>query len=269
MTVEKLKRQFLASLIMVGFAFLCLVGSTYAWFAMNDTVIAESISISAQTAKNLSISLDGVDYYTTVQLDSPTGDDAILAPVAAVDDTTFIGNTTSTTITDEVVFYCIEAANKVPNPDAKDATVPMQTALTSGGAFLTDNFHLVTTPGGHYVAYDTWLRYDANSTEPDVVIDGTVTITLPSGSAIQTKDITKAYHVAIVDEDNNWTMHEITSATDEVATLSFPALFTLSPNTPEQFQTYIWFEGEDSDCFTTAALNGKLLNTLFTFKIAD
>ena len=144
----------------------------------------------------------------------------------------------------------------------------MQEALTSGGAVLTDNFTTVAAIR-HYVKTEVYLRYDAPAGEPNADINCTVTVTLPSGSAIQTKDITKAFHIAFVDEDNNWTMHEVTSATDEVATLSYPALLNLEPSVSEKITAYLWFEGEDTDCYTTAALNTKLLDTTFTYSIAD
>ncbi len=283
MSTKALKKELLAAVVMLMVAAVALSGSTYAWFAQNTKVTASEVDITAQTAKNLSISdAEGGTYGTSMTLTNVTSPGGTkFWPVSATVDGKNLGLAASQAdlTTTKAAFYIIKSDNKVLSADASAATTSFAVAFAAGTSSETFTKSFEANSANHWTD-NVWLRYDYTG-DQTTAINATVTAILnTTKAALADKDITKAYHVAMVcDADAsgsgyNWKMGEITSIADSdgdgyyEATISFPNLFTaLKSNDPELVSLYIWYEGEDTDCFSTASVAPDLLTTSFEFGI--
>ena len=266
MTVKSLRKQLAAAVAMTLVATVALGSSTYAWFAQNGKVTAKEVSVKAQTAMNLSISLDQTTWQTSVDFEDLDSD--VWWPVSATDNsTTFIGNTATADLSDQanVVFYGILSSNEVQSADSYAADVPMEDDTLADADLLSANFSTAAA-ADNYWTDDIYLRYDftAGSTAK---IDAKVTVKLPDETTLETKDISKAFHVALVTADGKWYMGEVASVVDGAAVITFSEFVTLTANVPQLVKAYLWYEGEDTDCFTNAALAPKMLDTTFEFSL--
>ncbi len=113
MSTKALKKELLAAVVLLLVAAVALSGSTYAWFAQNTKVTAEHVDVTAQTAKNLSISkAENGTYSTSMTFDTTSA--GALWPTMAVNNAggtyTHIGNTAQTNLaTDSALFFIINA----------------------------------------------------------------------------------------------------------------------------------------------------------------
>ena len=291
--MKALRRQLMAAIAMVLVAAIALGSSTYAWFAQNTKVTASEVTVVAQTAKNLSITLNGkgaTDWATSVTLADPnagktdvSGDGVVRYwPVSATENSKFIGKTTETTLSanwtgeDSVTFYSIDNSNKVNSADNYKATVEMNDTTLGSTDTLGKNFQ-VATPANYWKDTMT-LRYDYTEGQT-TAIDAKVTVEVPeaiTSLGADDKDITKALHVALVTADKKWHMADMGDNTlDNTAhtlTADFSSIITaLTAGTAnaQDVVAYIWYEGEDTDCFTNASLKPQFLKTTFEFSIHE
>jgi len=102
MSTKALKKELLVAVVMLLVAAVALSGSTYAWFAMNNTVSATGMNVTTQTGDNLLIAKDTLsntakladNLFKTALVDNVSG---LLEPVSAVDGKTFYYNATTNT----------------------------------------------------------------------------------------------------------------------------------------------------------------------------
>jgi|GEM_PF-2575955 len=272
MKSKALQKQLIAAVAMVLVAAIAVSSSTYAWFAQNTAVTAEKVTVTAQTAKNLSISLDNSNWSTSAALTDPA---ATYWPISASENNKAIGTTASGTLNaqDGVNFYIIKAANKVQSADDKAATVAFNDATLADAESLAANFEADTT---NFWTDDIYLRYEYTDGET-TPIDAKVTVLLPAGTVAGDLKIEKAMHVAFATEALGWKNIDLTSAAFHAADAahdnkpyveaSLTSILTLTANTPQLVKAYIWFEGEDTDCFTNNAVAPKAMTTSLEFSI--
>ncbi len=72
MSTKTLKKELLAAVAMLLIATIALSGSTYAWFAQNTKVTAQTITATAQSTELLRISTENSGYSTSVELNLST-----------------------------------------------------------------------------------------------------------------------------------------------------------------------------------------------------
>lgn len=68
MTVKALQKQLIAAVAMVLVAVIAVSGSTFAWFAQNTSVTAQTITATAQSTELLRIATNNLGYSTSVEL---------------------------------------------------------------------------------------------------------------------------------------------------------------------------------------------------------
>ena len=236
-------------------------GSTFAWFAMNDTVTATNMQIQATTASNLAISADGTNFGTTMDLATKNNSGTVskVLPVTVTKFTTvptasLSGSVAGSPVTmsegESIAFYTINEANKIDDPNSADATVTMATAITE--STVTTNFTKDT--GDNYISDDMWLLYTDAST-PNADIDLVMTV---KGTQAE---INKALHIGFI-KDGKWYNYDLSTVSESYDggkyTFTLNDFINLTSGTSKKISIYAWYEGEDSDCTTNNALSNIL-----------
>ena len=273
-SVKSLQKQLIAAVAMVLVAMIALGSSTYAWFAQNTKVTAESMTLSAQTAVNLSISKtsESAGFGTSIAFDNASKGSAI-APVTmtAKIDAAYasIGTAGTQTKIDgaEIKFYKIDNDNNVQDPSASAADHPIAGQLQPDGS-VTDYF-TADTALANVLKNTFWVKYDAEAgTSKGVKLTLTVKDADTSGTAIN-----NAFHMGILvygatTADNKFYNYDMSGTTPVAGVYTFTAdnFVTLTSGTPVKMDVFAWYEGEDEDCTTVNAVAIDTLQAGITFE---
>lgn len=243
-SVKSLKKQLAAAIAMVCVAAIALGSSTYAWFASNNTVSANGMSITAETeGANLEVSF--------------------------VKDT-FTAGTVAVDATEEMKNITLKPTHYVTSTDAANSNTYGAKSITAGNwaHALSGEYDQVSTANTYTEATtvdavgtlgDTashteyalivpvYLRLNDNSGNQINNIKASATIThTPDGS-----NMTTAGRVAFITQDgkNNKTILDGTGYTSGQQTTSSVASITAAGNAGAKVvYVVIYFDGDDPTC---------------------
>lgn len=233
-------------------------GSTFAWFASNDTVTATGMSVTAVTNSNLYIK------------------EGIIATENASMITGIVANMSGTA-------HSLKPADLVNSAGTVTVRVPATYTTEPGvdnagsGATWTDinSFNSATARTevesggakqdlGQYIAYETMtlIRKAQNASYAD--IDATVTITLSATSGLN-----GALRCGFL-VGTTWTESADASVSGTSITWNFDNIISnLADNTCQAVSFAVWYEGEDSDCTSNNAITVSTNTVTISFVSAN
>lgn len=273
MNMKSLKTQFIGAIAMVLVAAIAMGSSTYAWFAMNQSVTATGMQVAATTDGSLYIDKsESEPSYANITLGTVAWDDAAVSirPTSTADTTTWYYTSAET--------------------------------ATAYGKADTTTFNTVTTAANYYLKKTVWIRsesdfaklvingvtitptYDTHASAQ--VLDDALTVafkvnhlTPPTGSTSPTGTITAQY---VANEDPSTNRHGAVNGTAANATtsLTFVDISTIAASGEGKVQPVIWqksgegsvannvfqvdifiyFDGQSTSCYSNALLNAVTLS---------
>lgn len=222
------KRLLVSSVAMLLVAMLALGTATYAWFTSSTAVYADGINVRTTKASKLQISKSDGNWTNHVDY----GVSKIMYPVSSANgtawfkadaekDTEFTAKAgTYASVTDTTDYVIKDQLNVMNNGEADVTNVKIKFTFPSNSDYL--RVALVETSGIGASVADTGTFatsvYDNNGTAYQAVSAATPTFT------------------------------EITPKTTTEISIG-----TLSKNQAKYYNLYIWFEGQDAQCFDTNA----------------
>lgn len=246
MNSKAIKRQLLAAIAMVLVAALALGSSTYAWFANNNTVTAKGLQVNATTDQSLMIKgNDTSEVYGSIG--TTTLQRLSLHP---------------STSTDGIEFAKLGTAVKVKKSGESTATWSGNDgAFTKGTTFDTGDLITATNASEDYYYLEAGYTLKAVGTSQTVYLKD---FTLTTSSALKPalrmsitcNSITNVFNIgggANPTEgvgkkgDAAWELSPVTYTTAGTLAATFG---TLTANTEYPVTVRIWFEGQDTACFT-------------------
>jgi len=273
MSTKALKKELLAAVVMLLVAAVALSGSTYAWFAMNNTVTVTGMEVTTQVGKNLFIADDTLNSTAKITADasyktfSAQKIKALLEPTSTVDGKAYFytagTNVTGTGAASRPVYTAYDPADttafntnysstgavgyvdyvvqlKAVNTDSTAAKLGLtKLKLTYGSDYDTTNFTDESTPFRAALFVE-----DITSANPAGNLDAQTvkTIYTPSGAA----NFTSGMAV-----NSATTVGSVTYNTAANGVWDVPA------NTTAYYKVVVrlWLEGEDTKCNSTSFAN--------------
>lgn len=261
MTVKALKKQLMAAIAMVVVALIALSSSTYAWFANNTSVQAKGLTVNAKS-------------------------DSVLLKIAGKEDTTYsdfktIGTTVltntemkPTTSWDGKNFAVLSDAVKVESVSAAAATWS-----GADGAFQATDLVTKASDADDYTFYVATARYDLKC-ETGSVSNVYVKNITASVTPTDNKTISHSLRVSVSCGETTLVFNplsgsyleggagKLTNNTWSLATLtpasvgSSAIIASTIGETPSVVTVRVWFEGQDSTCYTNNVDSANISITL-------
>lgn len=228
------KRALISSVAMLLVAMIALGTATFAWFTKSTTTSATGIQVKTQKSSELKISKS--DHSWTDQTINYSVD-TTLKPASTADGESW---------------YQANALAK--NAKAADTTTVAaaegsyvfkeQLNVMNAAATGSKNMKVTITISGLSCAYGRLAVVPAT--------DGTVTDGVSAAKA------DAVFNDCVYDTDGEsvypWTSTSAQSTTKQTGkTARTIVIDSLAPNTAEYFNIYVWFDGEDEQCFDTNA----------------
>ena len=266
MTVKALKKQLMAAIAMVLVATIALGSSTYAWFAANKTVTAESMSITATS---------DMPYLAISEAQDGTYDTDANAMVLSVDAATALKLVTPLNVASNVDYYANaddkaagDGSETTPTKFTNAASVLWGTAMSTDPAEVQAATvpELVAGTGldngtiDDYVqSSELWFKVLA----PDQ--EGTnLKVTAVDFGNTGSNSIAAAGRVLFVSESGKYMLYDCGTGTFSGDT----ALVATVNTTPVKVTVYFYFDGTDDDAYTNKATNiDDAVTAEFTFAI--
>ncbi len=300
--MKSLRNKVILSGIVLLFAFIATIGSTYAWFTVSTDATVTGVNLQVAASQNLLITpsdyttpgndtlvnLRDTNYYPTSLIDLarlqakgylPSGTPWRLRPA-----TIYGGGSDATSI----------ALTYISN---------MEAVMAGNGTTPTPTYTAATSnsDGGHYIQIKLWLLSQAGETQDLFLND--LTIASAEGNSSAQSIIVNAVRVSFTFEDNQFdlsgegytpvglstsfiygndadTLYAIPTTLDNVLlgtpptapavatpVSSTPALYQLNENVPTLVTINIFVEGWDEDANNDVILAG--FNISFGFTIAN
>lgn len=231
-------------------------GSTFAWFASNDTVTATGMSVTAVTNSNLYIKEGIIGDASEI-----TGIVANMSGVAHSLKPADLDNTAGTVTVRVPATYTTDpgvdnAGSAATWTDINTFTASTQrTDVESGGSKAALS---------QYIAYETMTLVRKAQTPSNADIDATVTITLSATSALN-----GALRCGFL-VGTNWTESPDASVSGNTITWNFDNIISnLADNTCQAVSFAVWYEGEDSNCTSNNAITVSSNTVAISFVSAD
>lgn len=234
MSTKALKKQLMAAIAMVLVAALALGSSTYAWFASNTTVTASTMEVKATTGPNLFIAKGA-----SVALNAITG----------------------TTVTDLSVSNLAispadmsDASGTVTVRNAATYTVAPTVSSAGTAATFTDIGTLTSTTATNESQIANYCSSGFVTIARKQTTAGTYSLTPKCTIAFgEQSELNKCIRAGVI---INGALYESNDANiaSGTAELTFSSINGLSDNTAYSACLIVWFEGEDSDCFSNNAV---------------
>ena len=251
----KANKKLLASAMALGLAGLTTVGSTYAWFAMNRTVTATGMAVKATTSTTLLISKDNAQDSTknnrltngdtTINL-AEVGTTVSLSPTSTVNGTDWFtakGATTSASgaltgsyekvSSDDEAKYFLKKEMYVQNFDSAKTG-------NSGEKLVLDKVTVSYTTGDNLNAS---FRVLVVCGDKNVFVAPTTTIA-PTNQGVKSVDAGSATLENITFATSSYT------GTTATITANNVLIDDVEYNTVTKITVYVYFDGEDSSCYT-------------------
>ena len=269
-SVKSLQKQLIAAVAMVLVAMIALGSSTYAWFAQNTTVTADTLSVTATTAANLGIKHSTQSSYgTSIKIGDQTSGttkstmhpSTIVDVVSSVPTTAFgrndANNTTNETdtITGTPAFYVLAATNTVSDAAAYNSKIAPQAAI-GNSTFATE---FAAADFGDYVIDNFSVNYTGGT-------PGTANlkIEITRGAVAGIDD---AFHIGLKVGTTFYNLDcgGFTVASDgKTRSLVMSSFLTGLTETGTDITLYAWYEGEDDDCTTNKAISTNAMQVVLT-----
>ena len=264
MKSKALKRQLLAAVAMVLVAAVALGSSTYAWFANNNTVTAKGMSVNA------------------------TVDDSLV--IKGAQDTSFgsVGTTTVTQLTMKPATSSDGVKFAKLGSDVQVKVSNSSTATWSGEGGTFQDGDLIETTETDYIETAEYTIKSIGSASKIYV--SKVEVTPATGEGTVTNDIYKSLRVAVTIQDStgspitkvykpasdasntdnkvggiSGTKWVLVSDTGIYTDTTAASIWDLAAETEYNVVIKVWFEGQDTLCFTdNVQTNGAAVTVDFT-----
>ncbi len=257
--------------------------ASFAWFSMNTSVTASGMSVKAQSTGGLAIA----SYVSSNGTATAPGDSdfSTSADASATGKwTNGTGDLTPTSTANAQTWYTTTAANVNNYGPAKQNTYTEITANAGAGYYRHAKFQVKSLDEG---------TAGANATKANLYVTDIKVST--AASAPGSANLNKALRVAVVDSTNAahffapvYTGHaptgsfryvSSTTATGTYGTTSAPTLSFINctnaqpvqilsgtlDTEPQDISIYVYYEGEDDNCFSLNAVNIDTLSVSVTF----
>jgi hypothetical protein len=172
MKVKSLQKQLFAAIIMVVVATIALTSSTFAWFATNTRVTADTMSVTAKTADPFLQIKSGSEEYSTATHFTATGTELKLVAPKTITPTlawyeaksddpnqavTAVSATTEQEVTDGTAAYMVKQEMTIKNAsNIKAENLEVSVALTGKTAStLDDSLRVLVKAGDKYALFDS------------------------------------------------------------------------------------------------------------------
>ncbi len=251
MTSKALKSQLLAAVAMVLVAAIALGGSTFAWFAANNSVTATGMIVTAQAEAGIVISNSAKTTYGTTAATAERTD-AKLIPTSTANGTTWYHATSA----------------QFDNADAGQVAANYAGAGTDGTDYVKNTFYIKS-------ATDTAYAANLEITKVECVSGGTQELSKALRVGVKVGSnfyvyapvtgYTATYKVGDGTSGTSVSPKASATATVDTSVTSFPA------NTADgqQVDVYMWYEGEDASCKSSnivSSLEANNVTVTFTAK---
>ncbi len=229
-------RKLIPALAMLLVATVMMSTASYAWFSMNSTVTASSLSIKATTDANLFIA-NGA----SVQLAQITGTSASF-----------------TAKNDAVLPADMSDSNGTVTVRIADEYSEAPTVGTAGAASTWESIGTLTQTVGtdgtdkdldKYCVFNYVTIARKATTAATYSLTPKCTVTLNTAS-----DLNKALRVGLIINGKFYESGDVDAASGS-AEFTFSAIAGLDDNVAYSACLVMWFEGEDSDCFVNNAIS--------------
>lgn len=278
----KVFRKVLPALALLLFSATALSAVSFAWFSMNRQVTAKGLDVKVSTPSNLLIdnanllANDRISWDNVwTESETQTVNDVSLVPASTVDGEHFFSlkdNTAVSTgngkliddksVLDDAVSSNLETVGGVfhfryrMKSEGGNAVKVALTSLTVSDHSAAADKHSIK-PVRVAIAYDTTQDQDGNPTNR--VIDNLYNVTGGTnhtpGKAIAAKKSTAQTVAAVLGDVIYKTAADIPDF--ESLTKNTPATFEIPANTIRYVDIIVWYEGEDSECTASQAVNAK------------
>lgn len=247
MTSKTLQKQLMAAIAMVLVAAVALGSSTYAWFANNNRVTAEGISITAQSEGKLLV-IDTTASFTTTNTSA-----------------TMAKNEAGSKLYPTHPIYTASAVSEWKHNTSDSYTIAIHGTTTE--ATVTN----ATTADGKYYYFSDELYIhldgtDSSITASDLILSG-ITVTATGGTKAD-KSLQDSLRVLLLTTDSNGTSKTVnvykadgshvttdisadgnTALVTEALGTNDPVIAsTIKTNADVKVQVYIYFDGRDTNC---------------------
>ena len=260
----KMKKRLASAVAMLLISSMMLGTATYAWFSMNKTVTASSMSIQATSASPyLVISEEQAGTFDT------NANAMILAPVAD----TALKLVTPLNVASNVAYYASSAARTsgtttTPTKFTNASTVLWGTTSSSDPALVeaSNVTDLVDTSDlGEYVQKsELWFKVIATDTAGQGANLKCTKVTFTDG----TNSIAASGRVLLVSETGNYQLFKLVNGEVTAAeTGSDAALLASVTTTAQKLTAYFYFDGTDASAYTNNATDLTGVTASFTFAI--
>jgi hypothetical protein len=292
---SKNTRKLLGAIGMLTVSAAMLVSSTFAWFSLNRTVRAQTMTVQAKSADPfLKISANGTDFFTALDATANTSNDTgawaiqtqatineqaaanaklkLIAPVTLGATPTWVWNQSSNPKDPNTQNVSTGTGNKAVTLEEKDANKNTdRSAIMTGkvaGETLEDAFVLKQTLSFKNIAKD--------SAGKNLKIDS-VTITRDDATETPASDFDKAVRVLIVNKAGEYALYDGTGAniaaengatgTRMSGTGNNIILGSLGAEAETSITIYMYFDGNASQAFTNNAFDLTGVHAAFQFSI--
>lgn len=241
------KSSLITSVALLLVAIVALGGATFAWFSANNKVSANDLTLTATSSKGLYIAETALDVTT--------------APENSEFKAKLDWTTDSTTLPPTSSLF-----------ESKSSPSFVTTSTTNLDGTWVDAAFTGVDANEDYIAKKIWLKADGTE-----LVDIQVKLLLADAGQYARVAITDGTNFITATEDNANTVWGIetedyearTSATDtEDMTAIAPSTVTLEDldlSTGKAYYVFIWFEGQDTDCYN--ANGGKACEVDLEFSI--
>lgn len=264
-----MKKLFIPFILLLISAIL-MSSATYAWFSMNQTVAAVGMQITAEVPTQLLIkgSAAGAEYKSEIDF-SNNNDSAVYSAVALEH-------------LYPVAYKSRSAATSNPNSTFKKLATTTYTRVDIDGkvdgapADLTTADYVAATAGTDYVRDTFTLKYAGDFSTS---LDNCALVLTLTEEADKVSNIRGAIHLVLVDDKSTPNVYEYDfssatgtpvagSATEYTLSAGNVTAFTAA-NEEITYTAYLFFDGEDSDCKNSNAVNMDAYSLHFSFTLVD
>ncbi|MDA3931146.1 MAG: InlB B-repeat-containing protein [Tenericutes bacterium] len=196
--MKALKTKVILSGIVLVFAFIATIGTTFAWFTISETVAVDGINLQVTSSDNLLIRVDGA---ADGSVFSYASDDVMLA--SNYQSSLALTDITGVTKYQDIATWRLDPVTAV-NTDYTGVDAKTLSALDD--TYVTRNLTVDTgsnSASGGYIEINLWLYSQASDTRPIEVSD--ISITSSNGDA-DLDAVANAVRFGIWMEDNGPTV---------------------------------------------------------------
>lgn len=252
MNIMKKFRKLIPAFCMLLVSAVLLGTSTYAWFSMNTTVTASTMTIKATTDANLYIAKGASNALDAITGTTVTDLGASATSVKPCDLSDAAG---TVTVNDAATYNTAPTVGTAGSANTynKIGTIT-QTASTNETGKDVSNYVAV--------AYVTIARKQTNAAT--YTLTPVCTVTVPDSAS---SNLNKAMRAGLIINGALYESNDADTASGTI-TFTFTTITGLADNTAYSVALLLWFEGEDTDCTANNAVNLTQNTASWSFEAA-